>query len=228
MIAPETDLSLYFVTDTRLCGGVEETAKVVYEAVMGGVGVVQVRDKELDDPGFARLARSCAEAVRRAGEDSGRAARTVVNDRLSIAADLGLDVHVGQSDAAAQRARQVLGESAMIGLSVSTPDQARTAVAEGHADLVGIGPAWATPTKTDAAEPLGPEGVAECARIARSGGLASVAIGGVHSETARFLAGVPADGLCVVSAIASAPDPRKAAAELLEISHRTLERKGDH
>lgn len=228
MIAPGTDLSLYFVTDTRLCGGVDETARVVYEAVMGGVGVVQVRDKELDDHGFARLARACADAVRRAGEDSGRAARTVVNDRLSIAADLGLDVHVGQSDAAARRARQVLGESAMIGLSVSTPEQARDAVAEGHADLLGIGPAWATPTKTDAAAPLGPDGVAECARIARAGGLASVVIGGVNPETARSLAGVPADGLCVVSAIASAPNPRSAAAELLEISRRTLEPKGRH
>ena len=41
MIPPTTDFSLYFVTDTALCGGVERVPHVVYEAVMGGVGVVQ-------------------------------------------------------------------------------------------------------------------------------------------------------------------------------------------
>ncbi|MCT1367063.1 thiamine phosphate synthase [uncultured Kocuria sp.] len=225
MIPSGADLSLYFVTDTKLCGGLEKVPGVVYEAVMGGVGVVQVRDKHLDDDAFAQLASACARAVAQANQDSGRTARTVVNDRLSIAADLGLDVHVGQSDAAAERARETLGESAMIGLSVSTPEQARAAVDSGHADLVGIGPAWATPTKTDAAKPLGPGGVAECARIARSGGMASVVIGGVNAHTAGSLAGVPADGLCVVSAIASADDPRRAASELLRLSQNTLDRK---
>ncbi|MCP3425854.1 thiamine phosphate synthase [Rothia sp. AR01] len=53
----------------------------------------------------------------------------------------------------------------------------------------------------------GAEGVAECAELARAGGLASVAIGGIGASSASLLAGVPVDGLCVVSAIAAAPDP---------------------
>lgn len=227
MIPPATDFSLYFVTDTKLCGGLDRVPNVVYEAVMGGVGVVQVRDKELSDGRFADLARACEQQLRRAEQDSGRSAQLFVNDRLSVAADLGLNVHVGQSDAAAADARAALGPDLMVGLSVSTPGEVRAAVAERQTDVLGIGPAWATPTKTDAAPALGPDGVSECAEIARTGGLVSVAIGGINPSTATELAGVPVDGLCVVSAIAAAQDPRKAAAELLSLATMTLNRGRD-
>lgn len=227
MIPPGADFRLYFVTDTALCGGVDRVPQVVHEAVRGGAGAVQVRDKELPDAQFADLARACEEAVRRANAETGRTAHLFVNDRLDVAADLGLNVHVGQSDAAAAEARMALGPDRMVGLSVSAPDEARAAVAERHADLLGIGPVWSTPTKTDAAAPLGPEGVAECAEIARTGGLASVAIGGINASTAPHLAGVPVDGLCVVSAIAAALDPRHASAELLRLATLTLSRGRD-
>lgn len=227
MIPPTTDFSLYFVTDTALCGGVDRVPHVVYEAVMGGVGVVQVRDKELGDAEFSTLAKECAKAIGRAEQDSGRPAHLFVNDRLNIAADLGLNVHVGQSDAAAKEARRVLGRELMVGLSVTSPDEARAAVAERYADVLGIGPVWSTPTKNDAGPPLGPDGVTACAAFARTVGLSSVAIGGINPSTATRLAGVPVDGLCVVSAIAGADDPRHAAAEMRRLATMTLMRGRD-
>lgn len=226
MIPAGTDLSLYFVTDTALCGGPERVPEVVRAAALGGVGVVQVRDKQADDAAFERLARACAAALAGVEEETGRRVPLVVNDRLAVAAELGLHVHVGQSDAAVEQARAALGPDLMVGLSVSTPEETRRAVGQGLADLVGIGPVWATPTKTDAAAPLGPEGVAECAELARAGGLASVAIGGIGASSASLLAGVPVDGLCVVSAIAAAPDPRAAAAALLRASRTALNAAG--
>ncbi|WP_129661408.1 thiamine phosphate synthase [Rothia halotolerans] len=226
MIPAGTDFSLYFITDTALCGGPERVPEVVREAALGGAGVVQVRDKQATDAEFERLARACAAAVREAEDSLGRGVELVVNDRLSVAAELGLHLHVGQSDAGAEAARKALGPELMVGLSVSTPEETRRAVGQGIADVVGIGPVWTTPTKGDAAAPLGPDGTAECAELARAGGLAGVAIGGINASTATQLAGVPVDGLCVVSAIAAVPDPRASAAEMLRISRTVLTATG--
>lgn len=220
MIPEGTDFSLYFVTDTALAGGPDRLPHVVFEAVAGGAGVVQVRDKQASGPEFRALALACWDAVRRAEETLGARAALVVNDRVDIAADLGLHVHVGQSDTAVAQARAALGEDLMVGISASLPQEVRDAAATGLADLVGIGPVWATPTKPDAAAPLGPEGLRHCAGIAREHGLASVAIGGIDATTAPSLAGAPVDGICVVSAVAAAQNPRAAARELRELSHR--------
>ena len=99
MIPEGVDPALYFITDTALCGGPERVPHVVYEAVAGGAGIVQVRDKHADDAAFLALARACRDAVRRAEDALGRTAALVVNDRVGVAERLGLHVHVGQSDA---------------------------------------------------------------------------------------------------------------------------------
>ena len=62
-------------------------------------------------------------------------------------------------------ARRAVGPERMVGVSASTPEEVRAAAESGVADLVGIGPVWATPTKTDAAAPLGPEGRAALADL---------------------------------------------------------------
>ena len=163
MIPEGVDPALYFITDTALCGGPERVPHVVYEAVAGGAGIVQVRDKHADDAAFLALARACRDAVRRAEDALGRTAALVVNDRVGVAERLGLHVHVGQSDASLAVARRAVGPERMVGVSASTAEEVRAAAESGVADLVGIGPVWATPTKTDAAAPLGPEGLAALA-----------------------------------------------------------------
>ena len=106
MIPEGLDPALYFITDTALCGGPERVPHVVYEAVAGGAGIVQVRDKHADDAAFLALARACRDAVRRAEDALGRTAALVVNDRVGVAERLGLHVHVGQSDASLAVARR--------------------------------------------------------------------------------------------------------------------------
>ena len=81
MIPEGVDPALYFITDTALCGGPERVPHVVYEAVAGGAGIVQVRDKHADDAAFLALARACRDAVRRAEDALGRTAALVVNGR---------------------------------------------------------------------------------------------------------------------------------------------------
>jgi thiamine-phosphate pyrophosphorylase len=107
-------------------------------------------------------------------------------------------------------ARRLLGPDAAIGLSVATVEQARAAEAL-DADYLGVGPVFSTPTKPDAAPPLGLAGLAEVRAVSRH---RLVAIGGIGAGNARQAIEAGADGVAVVSAICAAGDPEGAAREL--------------
>ncbi|AWH93369.1 thiamine phosphate synthase [Dietzia lutea] len=217
------DWRLYLVTDPHLGGGRDAVPGIAYEAVLGGVGVVQVRDKEGDDDEFATHAVAVAEAVARACTETGRVVPVFVNDRLDVARELGLHLHVGQRDMPFARARAAMPDDLMVGLSIESDPQLAAALAGPGPvpDVIGVSPVWATATKTDTAAALGPEGADRLARAAHAhgsvrGGVRAVGIGGITPTTAAQLAATELDGICVVSAIMAAPDPRAAAAELLE------------
>lgn len=212
------DWRLYLVTDPRLGGGPHAVPGIVYEAVRGGVGVVQVRDKECDDDEeFRRRALAVADAASRAAAEVGRVVPVFVNDRLAVSRDLGLHLHIGQRDVPFARARAALPRELMLGLSVESDAQLAAAVAgPGPApDVVGVSPVWSTATKTDTAEALGPAGADRLARTAAHADVRAVGIGGVSPENVGSLAATALDGVCVVSALMAAPDPRAAAADLL-------------
>lgn len=219
-----TDWRLYLVTDPYLGGGRDAVPGIVAEAVRGGVGVVQVRDKECDDDEFATRAAAVAEAASRAGSEVGREVPVFVNDRAIVARELGLHLHIGQSDMPLAQARAELPDHLMLGLSIESEAQLAAALADPAIapDVVGVSPVWSTPTKTDTAPALGPDGADRLARAAHAGGgrslpggVRAVGIGGVNASTVADLAATELDGVCVVSAIMAAPDPRAAAADLL-------------
>lgn len=207
---------LYLVTDTDLAGGPDNVAYVVEQAVIGGAGIVQVRDKHMSEPDFARLTRSVVEANRRAFDATGYQAALFVNDHLNIAEDLGLHFHMGQSDGDIQEARSRLGRDLMIGLSISNEAQLRAELQNLTADVLGLSPIWATPTKPDTEPPLELDGaghlVRRTARRART-----VGIGGINSINARWVIDTGVDGVCVVSAIMGAVEPRVEAEQLLSV-----------
>lgn len=215
-LAAQVDWRLYFVTDTDLSGGPGRVPHVVESAVLGGAGVVQVRDKHLTDRDFLDLTRECVRAARRAEQTTGRATAIVVNDRLDVAEELGLHVHLGQGDGSVAEARRRLGRDLLIGLSVSDDAELAAELADPTADVVGLSPIWATPTKTDAAPALGLNGAARMVRAAAARAT-TVGIGGINAANARDVIATGVDGICVVSAIAAAPDPRAAAAHLVSL-----------
>lgn len=215
-VAGRVDWRLYFVTDTALCGGPERVAQVVEQAVLGGAGVVQVRDKTMTDDNFARLTRSCIEAVDKAFSATGRRAEIFVNDRLAVADRFGLHLHMGQSDGDVEHARRTLGTDLLLGLSISNDAQLATALNHPFADVLGISPVWATPTKADTDPALGLAGAGRIVDTT-AGRAATVGIGGINATNAAEVIATGVDGICVVSAIATAPDPRAAAAHLLSL-----------
>ena len=195
---------LYLVTDPSYQVDLPE---FVARAVSGGVSVVQLRDKHADTDSFRAQAIALQQAIPHIP--------IFVNDRVEIAQELGLHLHIGQSDMPYEQARALLPEEQMIGLTIETMAQWRACVDLGIRlpDVIGLGPVEATATKPDAPEAIGVAGVAEIAQEARGRGVACVAIGGVDERNAKDLA-PHVDGLCVVSAIMGAQDPAKAAKRL--------------
>jgi len=199
------DYSLYLVTDRTLSLG-RSIEEVVTAAVQGGVTCVQLREKDCPAGEFIDLALRLKPIL------ESRSVPLIINDRLDVALAAGADgVHLGQSDIPLDLARKISEGRLIIGISAGSVEEAEKAEA-GGADYIGISPVFSTPTKTDTGKPQGLEGVSE---IREAVGLPLVGIGGLNAGNAAEVIRRGADGIAVVSAIVSAPDPEEAAGKLL-------------
>jgi thiamine-phosphate pyrophosphorylase len=207
---------LYLVTDRGLSGG-RPIESVVEAAVRGGATAVQLREKDCCTRDFVELGRALKRLLAPLGVP------LIVNDRLDVALAAGADgVHIGQRDMDYETARRLLGPDAIVGLSIETVEQARAAESL-DADYLGVGPVFATATKTDAAPALGLAGLAQVRAISRH---RIVAIGGIGIGNAAQAIHSGADGVAVVSAICAAGDPQRAARELRESIDAALRARG--
>lgn len=176
-------------------------AHVLEPALRGGVDMVQLRDKELDDGGLV----AAAEPFRAACAEHG--ALFVLNDRPELVEACGADgVHVGRSDMPVERARSLIGSDRVLGLSVSTQDELEQV---GGADYLGV-TAFATPTKEDAVA----GGLELLRAAAESLTVPWFAIGGIELSNTAEVAAAGAPGVAVVRAIRDADDPEEAARRL--------------
>lgn len=156
----------------------------------------------------------------------------LINDRVDVFLAVGCaGVHVGQSDMPATQVRSLIGDDAILGVSVSTPAEAKQAVADG-VDYVGIGAVWPTASKDVTAKPkLAPSGTGALLDVLAAQGEAgvatrAVAIGGVHAVNVPFLlhgsvgpvSGKALDGVAVISAIVASTSPKAKAEELRAIT----------
>lgn len=202
-----SNLLLYLVTDRPLSLG-RPIEEIVMEAVAGGVTMVQLREKEAPTGEFVTLAKSLKALLAPLGVP------LIINDRVDVALAADADgVHIGQSDMSYEDARQLLGGDKIIGLSVENFDDLAVANTL-DVDYVGISPVYGTPTKSDTAEPFGLEGLRKAVAMSVH---PTVAIGGMNASTIGEVMAAGTDGVAVVSAICSAPSPRKAAQELLKV-----------
>ena len=198
------DISAYrlcLVTDRDLARG-RPLVEVVSRAVMGGVTMVQLRDKSATTRAFIEEARALKSIL------AGKGVPLIVNDRVDIAMAVGADgIHVGQHDMPVEAARSLVGPGMIVGLSITDVGQIGQADAEA-ADYLGIGPIHPQKTKSDASAPLGLGGFATLRKLTRKPVLA---IGGVKPADVPLLAEEGATGVAVVSAIMAAEDPEAAA-----------------
>jgi thiamine-phosphate pyrophosphorylase len=190
---------------------------VVEAAIAGGVDVVQLREKDRSARERYHLGRKLRELTREAG------VTFVVNDRADIAQAVEADgVHLGDDDLPVPAAREMLGEDAVVGRSVSFVDDAVAAERAG-ADYLGVGAVYATGSKDDIDDDehrIGPERVGD---IAAAVDIPVVGIGGITADNAGPVAAAGADGVAVITAITRADDPETATRELAAVVERARE-----
>jgi thiamine-phosphate pyrophosphorylase len=201
------DYSLYLVTDRTLARG-RAMLEIVRAAVQGGVTCVQLREKTCSTREFIEEALAVKEFLR------SRGVPLIINDRVDVALAVGADgVHLGQKDMPLAVARAIVTDTMRIGISAESLADA-VAAQQGGADYLGVSPIFATPTKPDAAAPLGLAGLQA---IRRAVHIPLVGIGGLNRQTAAEVLRYGADGIAVVSAIVAAEDPEQAARELVQV-----------
>jgi thiamine-phosphate pyrophosphorylase len=192
-------LKVYFIMGSVNCR--MSPAKVLKEAVAGGITMFQFREKgkgaltaEVRFNLGKRLQKIC----------QAHGVPFIVNDDIDLAIALDADgIHVGQDDTPALAIRQLLGEDKIVGVSAHSLAEAQQAIADG-ADYLGIGPIYPTSSKDDAQAVRGTLVIEE---IRKSGiTIPLVGIGGITMHNAAPVLAAGADGISVISAIASAED----------------------
>lgn len=180
----------YFITDASLSvnGIIEDTR----QALNAPVALVQYREKR--KRGRSEILAE-AKIIKDLCENSG--VPFIVNDDIELALELEADgVHVGQSDRGPLEARKILGEKAIVGVSVGSAAEAREAESKG-AGYLAVSPVFSTPTKPDAGPGVGVEGVRS---IRAATQLPLAVIGGVDEQNVSSLIEAGADLICAISA----------------------------
>ena len=200
------DFGVYLVTDAGLSAE-RSTIAVVEAAIEGGVDIVQLREKNMSARSRYDLGLELRELTREADVPF------LVNDRIDIAEGIDADgVHLGDDDLPIAAAREQLGENAIVGRSVSTPDAAREAEQAG-ADYLGVGAVYGTTSKETTPEQSN-IGLDRIRAVREATDLPFVGIGGVTPENADEVVSAGADGVAVISAITAATDPEAATRRL--------------
>ncbi|MBQ0006389.1 MAG: thiamine phosphate synthase [Alistipes sp.] len=210
-------LELYLITDRTLAGK-RPLETIVEEAVLGGVTMVQLREKDCKKEEFIRLGRSMKSLLNKYNVP------LIINDDVEVALACDADgVHLGQSDMSAAQARQILGPEKIIGLSVENFDQVQQAEML-DVDYIAASPVYRTKTKKDTKTAFRPEGVE---KIVRMSSHPVIGIGRMNTDTAPEVIRRGADGVAVVSAIISARNPRMAAQTIAQAVRKARENRSD-
>ena len=186
---------IYPITDTRLSG--LSHAEQVTRLIAGGATLIQLRDKHAAPREFYHQATNALNISREHG------VRLIVNDRVDIALALKADgVHLGQTDMPVEAARDLLGQTAIVGISTHNLAQARLAIRL-PIDYIAFGPIFRTASKENPDHIVGLSRLDEVRSIV--GELPLVAIGGIDFANARKTLEAGADALAIISALVAEP-----------------------
>lgn len=199
------DLSLYFITDST--GYTEdEFLYRVEQALSGGVTLLQLREKDRTTRAYVALAEKVHALAKRYGVP------LIIDDRVDVALAVDAEgVHLGAEDLPIAVARKLMGAGKIVGATAKTVPWATDAYAQG-ADYLGVGAIYPTTTKVKTVL----TSVDTLRAICHAVPIPVNAIGGLNKGNLDILKGVPIAGICVVSAIMKAAQPRQAAMELKE------------
>lgn len=183
-------LGLYIITDKKISGKSNE--KIVKEAIKGGADTIQLRDKNSSDKKLFQEAKKIRALTGK------KNVLFIVNDNIDVALASDADgVHLGKDDLPVKKARKILGEDKIIGMSCDNVKEAVKAEKEG-ADYISLGPIFPTTTKKDIPSPLGTKVIKEAKKKVS---IPIVAIGGINEGNMKKVLKAGADSIAVISAV---------------------------
>ncbi len=202
---------LYAVTDRRWSKN-KTLYQQVEEALKGGITCLQLREKNLSYEDFLDEAIQINKLCKKYNVP------LIINDNVEVAIESNASgVHIGQNDMEISRARRLLGDNMILGVSARTVEQALEAE-KGGADYLGSGAVFGTKTKSDA-NFLEHKVLSE---ICEAVSIPVVAIGGISKNNMSALSGLGVDGAAVVSEIFSADNIELKCRELRRLAEETF------
>ena len=201
------DPTLYFITDSTNYTEQEFLFRVE-QALKGGATLLQLREKEKSTREYIELAEKVHEITKQYNVP------LIIDDRVDVALAIDAEgVHVGASDMPIATARKLMGEDKIVGATAKTVPWAKEAYEQG-ADYLGVGAIYPTTTKVvtvlTSTETLD--------AITKAVPIPVNAIGGLNKDNLDILKGIGISGICVVSAIMKADNPKTEAETLLSLA----------
>lgn len=196
-------LNLYLVTDRHWLAN-RNLEDDVEKAILGGVTMVQLREKNIDNDSFIELAKKVKQVCNK------YKVPFIINDNLEVALAVDSDgIHIGQDDLPASLVRQKIGPDKILGVSAHNLDEAIAAKKAG-ATYLGAGAMFSTTTKDNTTN----LSIEQLQAITKNVDIPVVAIGGINYDNCLSLKNCNLAGIAVVSAIMAATDISEAASNL--------------
>lgn len=201
------NMLLYAITDRKWLNG-RTLVSQVEEVLKNGATFLQLREKNLS---YNELVKEAIQIKKIAAKYK---VPFVINDNIYAALEAGADgVHIGQSDASYQKARKLLGDNKIIGMTAHNLNEAIAAQKAG-ADYIGAGAVFTTSTKQDTI----PMPFNTLKEITDNVSIPVVAIGGINHKNIKELKGLGINGVAVISALFAQEDISSATARMLDLS----------
>jgi len=195
---------LYVIIDTQALEG-RSHIEVAHQVIRGGAKTIQLRDKLLSRRELLFIAQQLKKLC------TEHNVLFIMNDYLDLALTADADgLHLGQDDLPLPLARKLLPMDKILGISVTTLDQAVAAESEG-ADYIAVGSMYPTTSK-ETAKVVGLETLRQIRQAVTS---PLVAIGGITKDNAAEVMAAGADAVAVISAIIQAKVPEEAARQIV-------------
>lgn len=198
------DFALYLISARHQCSAGHTLLSTIEAALQGGVRAIQLREKDLCPAKMLDYAHQVRTLTRRYG------ARLLINDRVDIALAADADgVHLTEQSIDVSTARELLGQTKLIGVSTHSLPTALSAAHSG-ADFITFSPIFHTLSKAAYGNPQGVERLREvCAAV----NIPVFGLGGINPHNQVEVQQAGASGIALISAIFAAPDPTAAARE---------------
>lgn len=184
------DYSLYLCTNSEM--DVDYPLEYcVEQSILGGVTIVQIREKEKNYDEFFQIASRIKKVTDKYNIP------LIINDNLDVAKNIKADgIHIGQNDISCLEARKILGPEKIIGVTVTNLREAKKAIEDG-ASYLGVGAIYKSTTKKDALV----VSVDKLRKIVDYSSIPVIVIGGINKNTIPMLEGIKIDGYAMIRPI---------------------------